>query len=340
MVAMSLKDKALARLSGLNIVYAFDVEGKGCVDPLVFARSLKRFDGDVFTDESVAALLEAIGTPEGGVQLQQFANLVSAAAERVQGKKPQPRGPPEGMRLSTPLLSRSPSRPSSSLVPRSPSCSRHAAVLEDFMDGLICDVDDFRDAVNPEALAEAAGDSPEELEELKKGLTEKAKQFMVDAQRKNIRPIWKAFDRNKDGFLYKEDCTKLVAAYLKVLVPKTAEIVRSTIELGVELSVVMFEKKITDPDARKQMRTQAKRQVDAVCGVVAPLVQETLEKMAAEDPKAIAMELLQDLDADKDGKVTQAEFEERFVEAMQQVLGPDRLMDRLAPRTPAKSTSG
>lgn len=309
----AIREKALKRLAGLNLVFAFDVEGKGVIDPVVFARSLKRFDADVFTDESVEAVLKTLGTGEGTepVRIEQFAHLVQALTRPTSNS----------------------SRPATGLVPRSPSCSRHAAVLDDYMDSMICDIEDFREAVHPEVLAAATGDTPEELQALKLRLAERAKQFMYDSQRRQLRPVWEAFDKNKDGFLSPKECSQLVAAYLKAMVPKSDEVVRSAIELGVELSVVMFEKKVTDPEMRKQMREQAKKQVDAVHGKVAPVVKETLERMAKEDPATISSELLVDLDANHDGRVTQKEFEERFVEVMQQVLGPERMMAKMsAPR--------
>jgi|EP00927_Polykrikos_kofoidii_P073155 Ca2+-binding EF-hand superfamily protein len=335
----ALKEQALQRLSGLNLLWAFDLEGQGTIDAVVIARSLKRFDSKVFTDESVAALLDVLGAKPSSqdsdepalVKIQQFADLVTETTESI---KRHPTLSDDAIRRSE--MTKSPSLRTSSggtprtpLVPRSPSCSRHAAVLDDYMDGLICDIDDFREAVHPEMIAAATGDSPEELLALKHELTCKAKEFMLEAQRKNIRPVWEAFDRDHDNKLSKDDCSKLVAAYLKALGPKSAEVLRSAIELGLELTVVMFEKRVEDPVARQQMREQAKKQVDAVHAKVAPLVKETLAKMAKEDPKEIASELLEDLHANQDGTVTREDFELRFVEAMQQVLGPERLMDKL-----------
>lgn len=304
------KEKALARLAGLNVRWALDVEGKGTIDPTVLARSLKRFDSTVFDDDIVEKLLVELrggNIGEGApVQVNLIADLVASAPV------PTPR-----------------SSPRAPLVPRSPACSRHAAVLEDYMDGLVCDLDDFKAAVHPEDIAAAAGDSPEELEALKKQLAEKAKQFMLDTQRKNTSPLWDAFDRDQDGALSLSECSQLVKAYLKAFGPKAGEAVRGAIELGVELSAVLFEKRVSDSIARRKFREQAARQVEAVHAKVAPLVRETLQRIAAEDPEVIASELLADLDANHDGKVTREEFEERFHEAMQQVLGPERLMDKL-----------
>eukprot|EP00928_Gymnodinium_smaydae_P094675 TRINITY_DN798_c0_g2_i2.p1 TRINITY_DN798_c0_g2~~TRINITY_DN798_c0_g2_i2.p1 ORF type:complete len:328 (-),score=78.36 TRINITY_DN798_c0_g2_i2:392-1375(-) len=307
------KERALARLAGLNVQWALDVAGNGTIDPVVLARSLKRFDSTVFDDESVGALLEVLGggnaNGEGSgapVRVQQLSDMIASAP------------------TATPRLT-----PRAPLVPRSPACSRHAAVLEDYMDGLVCDLDDFRASVHPEDIVAAAGDSPEELEALKNRLKEKAKQFMLDTQRKNISPVWDAFDRDRDGALSLDECSRLVQAYLKAFGPKAGEAVRSAVELGVELNAILFEKRVSDPVRRRKFRELAARQVDAVHAKVAPLVQETLQRIAGEDPSVIATELLADLDANHDGKVTREEFEERFHEAMQQVLGPERLMDKL-----------
>merc|ERR1711976_26259 len=167
-----------------------------------------------------------------------------------------------------------------------------------------------------------------EIQALRLQLQEKAKAYVLDAQQKNIRPVWEAFDRNRDGSLSKEECCQLVKAYLKALAPKIGEMVRGTMEIGAELQVLMYEKRVTDAASRQQVRAQVKKQVDTVYPKVEEVARETLEKMATEDPGTIALELLDDLDTDKDGKVTQEEFESRFVEAIQQPLGPDRMMER------------
>lgn len=218
--------------------------------------------------------------------------------------------------------------PEAPLVPQSPACSKHALVLDDFfaatMEAKAKVREQFREIVD-----EGTSDIPEDLNALKQQLMQKAKDDMLAAQRLNVGPVWEAFDHNGDGTLSLEECTKLVADYLRAFVPKAPEVVRSAIELGVELQLVMYERSTTDPERRKAARELAAKQVEVVLAEVAPIVQQTLEKMASEDHGAIAAELAADMDANKDGKVTREEFESRFVEAMQQLLGPERMMDKL-----------
>merc|ERR1719161_685068 len=96
---------------------------------------------------------------------------------------------------------------------------------------------------------------------------------------------------------------------------KASDIIRGSIELGIELSLIISEKTVTDEAAREQMRKHARLQVEAIHANVAPLVQQMLDKMADEDPHTIASELLGTLDFDRNGKVTRDEFEQRFVES-------------------------
>mmetsp|Transcript_20638 Transcript_20638/g.57500 ORF Transcript_20638/g.57500 Transcript_20638/m.57500 type:complete len:344 (-) Transcript_20638:115-1146(-) len=333
MAPTASKEKALARLAGLNLVDAFDVEGKGTIDPVVLARVLKRFDGEVFTDDSVSELLKAWSGDDGEtagegkppdaqpvLQIKKIASVV----EKEAPAKPKRRAKPMIATLDDTVTSNT--GKAVPLVPRSPSCSKHAAVLDDYIDGIIVDLVDFREAANIDSMAAASGDSPEDMENLKRELIEKAKQYILDAQRRGIKPVWEAFDRDQDGLLSMEECGRLVTAYLKALVPKIGEMVRGTIELGVELRLVMFEKQVEDASARQRMRDEAVKQVDTTHAKIEPLAQDALKSIALEDPTTIAAELLQDLDANKDGSVTREEFESRFVEAIQQVLSPERLM--------------
>lgn len=362
--------KALARLSSLNVSWAFDIEGKGTVDQVVLLRALKRFDPEIFTDESVSEVLATLGASKGGkgsspVQLQQLDKIVAAAApvkerpvyipQRTAALEVAPRIAPadledsfdESAVLKTPAKSvrvvgslpprlMTPGTPSGSvysvngtLVCRSPSCSKHAAVLDEYMDGLICDMEDFRDAVHPEALAAAVGDSPQEMAALAVQLKEKAKEYMMQAQMDHLRPVWDAFDQNHDGMLSLKQCTRLVSAYLKAFVPKVTEVVKSTIELGFELQTIMFDKKVKDPVQRKQMHDVFKKQAELVAESVSPVIKTTLERMLKEDHTEIARELMDSLGCESNGKVYKQDFEEHFVEAMNLVLGPERLMNKL-----------
>merc|ERR1711865_408723 len=142
-------------------------------------------------------------------------------------------------------------------------------------------------------------------------------------------PLWDEFDREGKGVLDPLACTDLVRSYLHAMAAKSSEIIRGSIELGIELSLIISEKTVKDEATRQQMRKHARLQVEAIHANVAPLVQQMLDKMADEDPHTIAGELLGTLDFNRDGKVERNEFEHRFVESMQYVLGPEGLMDKL-----------
>jgi len=201
--------------------------------------------------------------------------------------------------------------------------------VEAYTDSLVCDIRGFHEIVQPEALASAAGTSPEEIARLRAQLKAHAKQYVIDAQRKNICPLWDEFDREGMGVLDPLACTDLVRSYLHAMAAKSSEIIRGSIELGIELSLIISEKTVTDEATRQQMRKHARLQVEAIHANVAPLVQQMLDKMADEDPHTIAGELLGSLDFDCNGNVTRDAFETSFVESMQYVLGPEGLMDKL-----------
>jgi len=226
----------------------------------------------------------------------------------------------------TPLRSGTPSASGS----RTPSKTQEFSnSVEAYTDSLVCDIRGFHEVVKPEAIADATGTSPEEIAELRSQLKAHAKQYVIDAQRRNICPLWDDFDKDGNGCLDPTECTALVAAYLHAMARKASEIIRGSIELGIELSLIISEKTVKDETTRNQMRKHARLQVEAIHANVAPLVQQMLDKMADEDPHTIAGELLGSLDFDCNGNVTRDEFETSFVESMQYVLGPEGLMDKL-----------
>lgn len=208
-------------------------------------------------------------------------------------------------------------------------CEGSISSLDTYMDGLVVDVKGFHEMVSPRAIVQASGDSPEEMAQLKEDLKQKAKDYVLAAQKKNIRPLWDQFDKDGNGVLSPLECRDLVAAYLKSLVPKSDEIVKGSIEIGIELSVALIEKRVKDPKVMEQIRAHSKKQAEVIVKQVAPRVKEMLQKTAAEDPGPIADELLETLDLNKDGQVTRDEFEERFAEAMHHVLGPERMVEKV-----------
>jgi len=90
------KEKAIARLAGLDMKKALDVNGTGHVHGTVLTRSLKIFDAVIFTDETVPALLAALGaTPRGGnFSIEEIAGLVQLATEAIEALKAEARAAP------------------------------------------------------------------------------------------------------------------------------------------------------------------------------------------------------------------------------------------------------
>merc|ERR1712118_15730 len=83
-----------------------------------------------------------------------------------------------------------------------------------------------------------------------------AKLFVIDAQLKIIRPLWDLFDRDGCGVLEPCECTGLVAAYLHAMARQSSDIIRGSIELGIELSLIISLKEVKDETTREQMRTR------------------------------------------------------------------------------------
>lgn len=299
---MTPQDKVAARLAGIDIVRVLDLDGTGSIDFDVLASALKQFDSSVFTDENVVEVMNSLGLrsqPEGKVGIKDFAKYVGAPETTS--------APPMHSKLA----------------------EVRGSALDAYMDGLICNVKGFREVLAQDQNINVKTNHPQEEAALASQLSKKAKEYMMESQRKHIHPLWDQFDVDGNGVLTPSECSRLVTAYIKALVPRASEICRGSIELGVELSVVLYEKRVTNPAARQAARAHADKQINTLHAKIAPLVTETFQQMAREDASVIAAELLVSLDKDKDGKVTRGEFEEVFMEAMQQVLGPERMMKKL-----------
>lgn len=420
----SARQKAAARLDGMDVYKMLDLTGTGEIHQVVLARSLHIFDKSVFTQPIVQEILDGLvaynpDRTDGKVPLVALVEHLADTAyssrsirsiPQSEGRAPsgartplqpgqrtplQPGEPVQQTEQRTPSLQpveRTPSlqpverTPSLQPVERTPSLQpverpplqsgapsgartplqsgertplqsgeqtplqsgertpsqsgeRTPTMAEEmnesvnaYTDSLVCDIKGFNDIVKPEDLVAAAGTSPEEIAELRAQLKAHAKQYVIDAQRRNICPLWYQFDTQGNGVLDTQTCIPLVAAYLHAMARKASEIIRGSIELGIELSLIISEKTVKDDAKRQQMRTHARLQVEAIHANVAPLVQQMLDTMADEDPHTIAGELLATIDLNSNGQVTRDEFEQRFVESMQYVLGPEGLMDKLAAR--------
>eukprot|EP00747_Dinoflagellata_sp_TGD_P166145 gnl/TRDRNA2_/TRDRNA2_188462_c0_seq1.p1 gnl/TRDRNA2_/TRDRNA2_188462_c0~~gnl/TRDRNA2_/TRDRNA2_188462_c0_seq1.p1 ORF type:complete len:444 (+),score=126.64 gnl/TRDRNA2_/TRDRNA2_188462_c0_seq1:86-1417(+) len=82
----ALREKALARLYGLDLCQVLDLDGTGVLSLEVLSRSLKKFDKAVYSEDSVKGMLDIVGcTPRGGsIIIRELAELVQAAKEAGQ----------------------------------------------------------------------------------------------------------------------------------------------------------------------------------------------------------------------------------------------------------------
>mmetsp|Transcript_89943 Transcript_89943/g.142117 ORF Transcript_89943/g.142117 Transcript_89943/m.142117 type:complete len:338 (+) Transcript_89943:95-1108(+) len=300
--------QAASRLEGMDVFEIFNLDRCGLVHQVVLARSLHIFDQAVFTPDIVQEIVDILdelhpGRLDGLITLQSFVDLLARPDQPVRRKRPKAL-----RRKSTEML---------------------VDALEEYTESLVSDIRGFREVVKPEAMVEAAGSSPEDIAALRVALKEKAKKYVLEAQRVNIGPLWDQFDRNGNGVLEPSECSALVAAYLKTMAGKATDVIRGSVELAVELSVLVAEKQIKDPAVREKMRAHAKLEVEAITASVGPLVAKMFIELGNEDPKSVTDDLLSSLDVDKNGKVTRQEFESAFVVSMQHVLGPEGLMDKL-----------
>mmetsp|Transcript_8284 Transcript_8284/g.18039 ORF Transcript_8284/g.18039 Transcript_8284/m.18039 type:complete len:495 (+) Transcript_8284:146-1630(+) len=65
-----MMDQMLARLDGIDVLRAFDLDGSGTIHPEVLVCSLKAFDEEVFTDRNVRELLRGTGAQQGPIALK------------------------------------------------------------------------------------------------------------------------------------------------------------------------------------------------------------------------------------------------------------------------------
>jgi len=310
----SSRRQASQRLDGMDIYKMLDLQGNGLIHQVVLARTLHIFDQKIFTQPCVQEIIDT---------------LVSSIPDRTDGRLPLQALVDLLQNTTMPPSARSASVPQSSGARTPSKTDEYNECVDAYTNSLVADIRGFHEVVNPEALVDAAGTSEDEIAELRRQLKAHARQYVIDAQRKAICPLWDQFDRDGNGVLDPCECTALVAAYLHSMARSASEIIRGSIELGIELSLIISLKQVYDEAAKEQMRAHARLQIEAIHANVAPLVQQLLDKMANEDPHTIAGELLASLDLNRDGKVTRPEFETRFVESMQYVLGPEGLMDKL-----------
>lgn len=316
-VAENTRVKAAERLDGMDVYDMLNLQGDGFIHQVVLARTLYIFDQSVFSQVAVQEIIDILAAivpdqTDGRVPLQAFVDFI-AGKLLLPGKAP--------------LSARSGSSKSGQKTPDEKEFLGNS--VDAYTDKMVADIQGFHDFVKPEEMVEAAGTSAEEIAALRAQLKAAARQYVIEAQQRTIRPLWDEFDKDGRGVLSPSECTPLVAAYLHAMAAMASEIIRGSIELGIELSLIISLKDVKNEESRQQMKDHATVQVEAIHKNVAPLVQQLLDKMAVEDPHTIAGELLASLDYNPDGLVTRDEFETRFVESMQYVLGPEGLMDKL-----------
>lgn len=311
-------------MTGMDLLKVLDVDGSGTIDTVVLSRSLKQFDEAVFTEEIVNDLIDAMGEAnEGRIDIQAFVELIDRPLlAEVDSEMDSFVDDDKNLKGRTPKA-----------APELAAATAHASALESYMDGFVSEIQGFKDVVDLDSLDQITSDSfvggVEGLARMKKELTQKARSYMLEAQRKHISPLWDEFDTDGNRVLDPSECQTLVASYLRTLVAKSSDMVLETIKLSFWLSTVIFERRVTDEEARDKMRAHAERQIRVLHAKLAPVVKEMMEKMASEDPAALSDELLQALDLNHDGKVTREEFEQHFLEAMQKLLGPEALMEKV-----------
>lgn len=296
MNAVSSRDKVL------GIFQKHAVDGTGLIARCSLTRVLQQVNQQIFTEENISILLgDTSSSSSENVRIEDFVDSVYGPG-RYGGEAP------NNQASSKALNNRA---------------------LDAYIDALVCDIRGFKEAINIEAIVQATGNSPHDLERLKEDLKYRSKEYMLASQRKNIRPLWHEWDLDKNGVLSLEECGYLVVAYLQGFLSRLEDIIRGCIVFGIELSLAVYEKQIKDANTRGQMRAQAQVQVDLMYAQVTPRIREQVtQKMQNEDPRLIASQLLENLDLNGDGKVTQDEFEIQFAEAMHHVLGPERFMEK------------
>ena len=73
-------------------------------------------------------------------------------------------------------------------------------------------------------------------------------------------------------------------------------------------------------------------QVKAQIGPLRPKVVEEVRRVIAEvlkEKAAVAKELLEKMDLDHDGRVVRSEFEESFIEITEQVIGCEKMIEKV-----------
>lgn len=280
----------------------FDASGSGRIEKLVLCSLFKRLDGSLWTDANIETLLQAMGAPGANISFEDFIEWVFSDQAVF---TPRPPSMPRSGAATSSVRRRAP----------------QSAALEAYMQELIFNIKGSWDLVKPSVTELRSGSSPQEVAAMMKALKDRTLNCWLQAQRRNVSPIWREFRSGQTLSL--RGCTRLISAYIRALKPKSDAMVRASLEIGMELSLAMEPQ--LGPKADHQRRSLAKRQVEMVAKAVAPCVRETLDRVE-KDPGQTAHKLLESLDVNRDGKVTQDDFECGFVDSMHQIFGSEQLM--------------
>jgi len=323
---VDMKRKALTRLQGLDMAMLLDINGTGTVDWGVLSRTLKRFDEKVFTDEALSLVLDSgLGTPRmKHVRINNLASMVTdfdSVVEEVKEAEPQ-------------------SAPGSAFDGEIPpwinptlGCLLKAAevfnaTLDTYGHRLLHEIQVYKKNVGREVCV-ANKWWPGQLESLITEFKRKSLENTNLAKPQNITINWRDIDRNHDGILSPEECMDAINEYLGIMIPRCSEVIRRTCELGMEFSLSVLECKVQDADTVERMRTRAKEQLEETMLEVEPILEEQREHMASLELWPVVGEILEKMDEDENGEVTQQEFEAGWIKAIQSVVGQGMLMDTL-----------
>eukprot|EP00927_Polykrikos_kofoidii_P070987 TRINITY_DN67338_c0_g1_i1.p1 TRINITY_DN67338_c0_g1~~TRINITY_DN67338_c0_g1_i1.p1 ORF type:complete len:359 (+),score=63.98 TRINITY_DN67338_c0_g1_i1:123-1199(+) len=352
-------DAALRRLCGLDLQWALDAEGNGAINPVVLARALKRFDEKVFTDDAIAVILDTLGGKGflAPVSIQGFQELVCAvetpaAAEARMRHHSQKLGSVAENVVENTLTSHgaydvsfpprhapaASSEAPTALETRSVVWAADVSVVKDrmkavdeYVSAFVSQLGNFRSWAAIHFGSSQGGASAPDLQVYRQRLSDSARDFMLDAQRKSLNVLWDAFAEDNGGriILTVELCRNLISEYLRSLRSRCDEVVRMGVWIGIEISILLYEKRVSHANPRARMRQQATKQIESVQQKVTPSMCRGLDRMLARDTLALGKQLLLDLDLDNDGVVSLQEFEVGFVKAIQGMIGPENMMGNL-----------
>jgi len=195
------------------------------------------------------------------------------------------------------------------------------AALDAYTEGLIESIRSIGTGIDVAGLVQQVGaDRPEDREALKQGLLEVARVYVNEAQRRGLGALWDEFGAGTDGALSLDQCTQLVATYLRRSADASEELVLALVQLSVKLQAAVVESSSAGVD-RSSVEALAREREAALQLKLAPRVKEIMEELCQRDPRAIAVDLLKVLGQPEDGVARKDQFELGLDEAFRRALG-------------------